>query len=251
MPYEDWDGVGPLEGLEDRGYCTHMSVLFLSWHRPYLALYEVRGYKIKILSHLKIITKSYQQILYGTIQFIATQFEGELERSRYVAAAQRFRIPYWDWAVLPTVGESVYPASVQSPSVDINGPAGLQTIANPLYSYSFHPLNTTEISTPQVSMGLPMKWRSSLIVCSCRSLRTGIIHFGRQVRGPLMLCREIRGSPSYSPLSDPLCRHDCTISSPLITTIPRSRIQLGYLTCSGLRARKTTAVTTPLNLSMI
>lgn len=95
----------------------------------------------------------HQQILYGAIEFIATQFEGESERSRYIAAGERFRIPYWDWAVLPTAGESVYPKTVQLPSVDINGPAGLQTIANPLYSYSFHPLNTTEISTPQVRMG--------------------------------------------------------------------------------------------------
>jgi tyrosinase len=42
MPYKAWDGV---EGLSDfgsfGGYCTHSSVLFLTWHRPYLALYEV------------------------------------------------------------------------------------------------------------------------------------------------------------------------------------------------------------------
>ena len=41
MPYESWDGVPPVPGYEQRGYCTHMSVLFLSWHRPWLALYEV------------------------------------------------------------------------------------------------------------------------------------------------------------------------------------------------------------------
>lgn len=43
MPYEDWDGVPPVAGYEERGYCTHMSALFLPWHRPYLALYEVSG----------------------------------------------------------------------------------------------------------------------------------------------------------------------------------------------------------------
>ena len=41
MPYEGWDEVAPVAGQEERGYCTHMSALFLSWHRPYLALYEV------------------------------------------------------------------------------------------------------------------------------------------------------------------------------------------------------------------
>jgi hypothetical protein len=39
-PYKGWDNVnGP---NTDTGYCTHDSVLFPSWHRPYLALFEVR-----------------------------------------------------------------------------------------------------------------------------------------------------------------------------------------------------------------
>ena len=32
-------GIAPGSG---GGYCTHTSNLFLPWHRPYLALYEVR-----------------------------------------------------------------------------------------------------------------------------------------------------------------------------------------------------------------
>ena len=37
-PYVAWDGVqGPFE----TGYCTHSSILFPSWHRPYMALFEV------------------------------------------------------------------------------------------------------------------------------------------------------------------------------------------------------------------
>jgi tyrosinase len=43
-------------------------------------------------------------------------------------------------------GESVYPQSVgRSPSVSVNGPAGNQTIANPLYSYQFKPLNPNDL----------------------------------------------------------------------------------------------------------
>lgn len=42
-------------------------------------------------------------------------------------------------------GQSVFPASVQSPGVAVDGPAGTQTIANPLYSYTFDPFNTTEL----------------------------------------------------------------------------------------------------------
>ena len=39
LPYVEWDGVS---GQNQRGYCTHESILFPAWHRPYLALFEVR-----------------------------------------------------------------------------------------------------------------------------------------------------------------------------------------------------------------
>jgi len=41
LPYKPWNGI---KGAEDRtwgGYCTHGSVLFPTWHRPYVLLYEV------------------------------------------------------------------------------------------------------------------------------------------------------------------------------------------------------------------
>jgi tyrosinase len=45
LPFKPWDGV---KGNTDwsttsqfGGYCTHSSVLFTTWHRPYLALFEV------------------------------------------------------------------------------------------------------------------------------------------------------------------------------------------------------------------
>ena len=31
----------PVMGNEETGYCQHMSVLFATWHRPYLSLMEV------------------------------------------------------------------------------------------------------------------------------------------------------------------------------------------------------------------
>ena len=40
LPYVEWDGVS---GQYLLGYCTHQSILFPSWHRPYLALFEVRS----------------------------------------------------------------------------------------------------------------------------------------------------------------------------------------------------------------
>jgi tyrosinase len=41
-----WDGVtGNTEGRSEseRGYCPHFNLLFGTWHRPYLALFEVRN----------------------------------------------------------------------------------------------------------------------------------------------------------------------------------------------------------------
>ncbi|KAL2131576.1 hypothetical protein VTI74DRAFT_4873 [Chaetomium olivicolor] len=128
-PHHTWGGVEPVPGNENTGYCTHSSVLFPTWHRPYLALYE--------------------QTLHGLAQMIAG-FWPEKERQRYLDAARRFRIPYWDWAATPPSGQSVFPDSIGGNSfVDVNGPNGFQRIANPLYSYSFRPLDTSAFrSTP-------------------------------------------------------------------------------------------------------
>ncbi|KAH9989737.1 hypothetical protein BJV74DRAFT_796153 [Russula compacta] len=44
LPYERWQGAGditPVTGAQSGGYCTHGTVLFPTWHRPYVALYEV------------------------------------------------------------------------------------------------------------------------------------------------------------------------------------------------------------------
>lgn len=38
-PAQPWDNVA---GKGPNGFCMHSSVLFPLWHRPYLALYEVR-----------------------------------------------------------------------------------------------------------------------------------------------------------------------------------------------------------------
>ena len=38
LPYEAWDSSF---GTQKTGYCTHGSNLFPTWHRAYIALYEV------------------------------------------------------------------------------------------------------------------------------------------------------------------------------------------------------------------
>jgi tyrosinase len=55
IPYQAWEGAGgnePVEGREFGGYCTHGSVVFPTWHRPYVSLYEasiisIRSYAAK------------------------------------------------------------------------------------------------------------------------------------------------------------------------------------------------------------
>ena len=42
LPNVPWDDVtGTLSKFEWGGYCTHESVIFPTWHRPYVMLYEV------------------------------------------------------------------------------------------------------------------------------------------------------------------------------------------------------------------
>lgn len=86
------------------------------------------------------------------IQQIASMYPAGAVRDKYVASAKNFRIPYWDWAAVPGTGKSVLPASVGgSPGIDVDGPAGVQTIANPLYSYQFQPLDPTQLPDAPVS----------------------------------------------------------------------------------------------------
>jgi hypothetical protein len=49
VPFESWNGVGAAPGANQSGYCTHSSVLFPMWHRPYLVLFEVCSLKQPVL----------------------------------------------------------------------------------------------------------------------------------------------------------------------------------------------------------
>ncbi|KAI2638091.1 Di-copper centre-containing protein [Xylaria nigripes] len=116
-----WGNVSPLPGNDNIGYCHHVSILFPTWHRPYLVLYE--------------------QTMYNIVQFIASLWPPE-DLDRVQDAAKRFRVPYWDWAVSPPVGESVLPLSIGgSSTMNVSGPNGVQNISNPLFSFTFKPFN--------------------------------------------------------------------------------------------------------------
>ncbi|KAF2420770.1 Di-copper centre-containing protein [Tothia fuscella] len=118
-PFADWDGVKG-NGKQDVGWCIHGASLFLSWHRPYLALYE--------------------SLVVAHARDAAAEFPEGDERNRYVEAAKTLRIPYWDWAKPVPKGQHTAPDSLTTAQISVNTPSGQQTIASPLYTYRFHPV---------------------------------------------------------------------------------------------------------------
>jgi tyrosinase len=112
-PFTSWQ-YPPRNPGPQLGYCTHASSIFTTWHRPYVALLE--------------------QTLYEEAVSIAKRFTGP-DASKYQAAAEDVRLPYWDWASDDT--DSRLPKAVVEPSIAVvkPGSAGPTTIPNPLHSY--------------------------------------------------------------------------------------------------------------------
>ena len=116
FPFITWQY--PVSAVVNPGneYCTHGSVIFNTWHRPYLVLLE--------------------QTLHEEAVRIANQFS-DYRRAQYLPAAEEVRLPYWDWA-----SEETIPSIVSAPTVEVvkpfvNGTGGRTTIDNPLFSYMF------------------------------------------------------------------------------------------------------------------
>ncbi|KAI8626488.1 Di-copper centre-containing protein [Xylariaceae sp. FL1651] len=120
LPFEPYNGVGPVPGGSGGGYCPHQSPQLITWHRVHLALYE--------------------QAIGDEIQRLALEYVGS-DAPAYQEAAQMFRIPYWDWASDPTL-----PPSSTQENITVNGPNGSLAIHNPLYNYHWqtYPINTTQ-----------------------------------------------------------------------------------------------------------
>ncbi|KAK1999196.1 Di-copper centre-containing protein [Colletotrichum falcatum] len=124
LPYKKWpdrDWNDKMARVDNSfgGFCTHSSILFLTWHRPYLALFEAE--------------------LYKHVNAVADEFEEGERKADYVKAARDFRMPYWDWA-RPDLG--VFPAQATSQArVLVKRPHDGQRDSllspNPLASYRF------------------------------------------------------------------------------------------------------------------
>jgi len=80
------------------------------------------------------------------------------EVERYAAAADAFRLPYWDWGLGGADG--VVPDFFMSKTILVVELNGRETVMkNPLYSYEFHPLVPDDfdekVGTTHSSSGQP------------------------------------------------------------------------------------------------
>lgn len=116
VPRVNWDSVGQCSTCSADGYCPHDSILFLGWHRAYVALLEQEMIKIA-----KNLARQYPT---GT-------------RAAMVNAANILRLPFWDWAANAPNGGNVLPAIITNPTVTVQGPSGSVTFNNPLHHFTF------------------------------------------------------------------------------------------------------------------
>jgi tyrosinase len=126
-PYETWNGVEPALGANhSSGYCPQGSTLWPLWHRVYLLMFEDEIFRLAKL--------------------IASMFGDPDEASLYREAAQKLRLPYWDWTA-----ESGWTRKVRRYfgrcRIHQYGPRGTQDIHNPLFSYAF------QAGSPTVPLG--------------------------------------------------------------------------------------------------
>ena len=86
------------------------------------------------------------------MQQILGYYTNSTQKQQIAADIADFRFPYWDWAAEPTAGGSILPDSVGgSPGIAVDGPSGIQIIANPLYSYAFKPFIPDDLPEQPVS----------------------------------------------------------------------------------------------------
>jgi len=119
IPFVPWQETSVPSQNRNTGYCTHSSVLFATWHRPFLCVFE--------------------ELLVRHATQIASGFTGS-QAQRYRDAANRVRLPYWDWASNDL--QSRQPAQLTAYTVSVvrPGPGGAPetaSINNPLRGYQF------------------------------------------------------------------------------------------------------------------
>ena len=115
-----WDNDTGGNFNQGYGYCYHAHRLFPPWHRPYLSLYE------------KTLLDLATQIVQG--------FSAGTQKNVHLAALTTWRMPYWDWAMDPSLPSVLLNKNVAVTRMQ-NGALKSVSILNPLYSYRLQILN--------------------------------------------------------------------------------------------------------------
>ncbi|KAL6703737.1 hypothetical protein ACN47E_009118 [Coniothyrium glycines] len=137
-PYRIWENApGLSHKIGSTGYCPHSNQLFLGWHRPYLALYE------------QVIHQHMLEVAY-------TASSDQIDR--YIAAAESFRMPYWDWSM----GDREIPWFFMEETISVMQPNGVRTmIWNPLYTFRFQEIPRDEFDDKFRYVDHTIRWPNS------------------------------------------------------------------------------------------
>ncbi|OAA39531.1 tyrosinase 2 [Beauveria brongniartii RCEF 3172] len=114
-PFTEYNNAGKMNTNGWSGYSTHGEILFIIWHRPFVALFE--------------------QTLVKEAKILAAQYPDNL-RPIYQRAAEDLRAPYWDWALEPWLPSVVLPETIEVKAATKTGTVA-KKIDNPLYTYRF------------------------------------------------------------------------------------------------------------------
>jgi tyrosinase len=142
MPFVTWQDAPGVQGERWLGFCPHNTNVFATWHRPFVALYEVRHHCS--LLHLQeqrcasgdrkirsSLANNPQQELSKQVHIIAST--ATTDKPRWLAAADAFRMPYFDAGLGVAAGE--LPDFFTNPYIQVTGTSGTNVIANPLFQY--------------------------------------------------------------------------------------------------------------------
>ncbi|KAI9934409.1 hypothetical protein MW887_000023 [Aspergillus wentii] len=108
------------ESIKGKSYCTHNTILFPAWHRPYLALYEQRLYEIMRDEIIPGFPKDQQ--------------------AEWREAADSWRFPFWDWSIAnpnSSTGTVKVPQLSKYPTIMVpkSDLSGEERIENPLFQF--------------------------------------------------------------------------------------------------------------------
>jgi tyrosinase len=130
LPYKSWNDVTPEKTYN---YCEHSTVLFPTWHRAYLVLFEVRCPAWQSKTHHRFAVCLQQRVQQHAAE-IAKGYTG-IDKDLWAQAAADIRQPFWDWA---RPGGRVPPKQIISdPRVDITLPSGKDSVENPFLAFTF------------------------------------------------------------------------------------------------------------------